>query len=1199
MRSESKIDASKGLLSSSGSPEAGGLVSSVLRCSTQEQLLLLAGLLSAACVGFAWAWFGLLLGPLVDRVFLGPSDDNHAFAQAWLVALVACTCAFISMGCSTAFAELKRDTVRAMYVQAVLRQDVSWFEAKSNLARSIEDDIDVVFVGMGDKASQFCTACSMSLVSYIFAMLRGWQIALVFTLMYPFMAFGGCLMMSALKDNMLETQGWYGPAGKCAREVLSQIRTVVSCGAEEAEYKRFSKLVDSTGWGSLWSSAKVGAGSGFNFAALICTQAAILWVGGKHIAFGTTNWSTGLPWTATDVVCPMCLMQVCIMGIKSVLTVVPDLLSAYGVLNTLFELSQSVGIETDSEGLPLLTVEEIEFENVTFELTSKGESSILYGLNLHIDAGQQVAIVGGPDSGKKAIISLLERFYDVQMGRVLINSVNLNHYSLKDVRRVVGLVQREPVLFKGTIRENMTMGLQGEKMEDLRPLCVQAHMDFVDQLPTGLDTFVGAGGSQFSGSQKQRIAFARTLARKPVVLLLDEATAVLDSETEAGIQKMLAELVRSSTPKVTVLNITHDVLSVQQHDVICVLKSGALVEQGTHSELLAKKGEYRGLLESRQLAERQGRVFREAASQATRSDGATDGKPFTPTKAEVFRTPWRRITAMCGRKLIFAGPAFFAALVCAATEPLRSILVVGSLITLYGPAQDMLFDMTALIPEFLILAMIATISYPFMTLSLGVLQEAVTAKLRKGAYYEMLRVEVGFHDEPAHSARHLSRLLEISAFRVGNIMNSIGMQLEAICCLLFCAFIALSACWPLTLCFVAAVPVLVTSAGLVNRLNGLVVQFRDEGAKETEYALSDSLSDIRLTRSIGAEKTLVELLKSRAGEHDPTWRKRIVLSALTHSLCQGMVLMAFVCCVWVGSKMVDSRRYSFAEVLTVFLCITFSLGGISNALFFVGDSGAATAACKALFEILDRRPQIDGLYDTGMTLEGDSVGCIEFQSVRFSGFSSDGPVLHGINFKAEVGESVAVVGPPAGGKTAILDLLQRFYDPTAGKILVGSSRVPLNEMNVRWWRSKIGYVGREPLLFERSVRENLTYGNPGCPTSHMLMCMTTAGVDFVDTLDVEVGSEVSLTAGQKQRIALCRALVGNPALLLLDDVAATVNEDGKAAVEAALQRARHGRTTFNVLDNVSNVDTFSMILVCSEGVLAECTQAAIKGGMQG
>ena len=119
--------------------------------------------------------------------------------------------------------------------------------AKSDLARTIDDDIDVVFVGMGDKMSQFCTACFRSLASYNFAVLRGWQIALVFALMYPFLAFGGCLVMSAPQDNMQETHGWCGPAGKCASEMPSQIRTVVSCGAEEAEYDLHANG-DSVGW---------------------------------------------------------------------------------------------------------------------------------------------------------------------------------------------------------------------------------------------------------------------------------------------------------------------------------------------------------------------------------------------------------------------------------------------------------------------------------------------------------------------------------------------------------------------------------------------------------------------------------------------------------------------------------------------------------------------------------------------------------------------------------------------------------------------------------------------------------------------------------------------------------------------------------------------------------------------------------------
>lgn len=995
-------------------------------------------------------------------------------------------------------------------------------------------------------------------------------------------------MMSALRDTVLETQGWYSAAGSCAREALSSIRMVTSCCAEEREHARYTNLVEAAGWGALWCSAKVGAGSGLNFAALICTQAVIVWEGGKLVAFGTTNISTGFPWSAGDIVCPICLMHICIIGVKSVLTVLPDLISAKTVAIHLGDLARHTPqIEQTGEGsslgLPLTSVDNIEFRDVTFAYPSRPNAKILKSFSLQIVSGTRIGIVASRGPGRGAVVSLLERFYDPDAGQVLINGVDLRSYNLRDLRKQISLVSQEPVLFAASIRENITSG-GTYSGSGIRAVCMQAQMEFLDQLPNGLDTNVGAGGGQFSGSQKQRIAIARALLRKPKVLLLEDATAVLDVDTAGVIGRTLAEIVRTSKKQLTVISVTREVSAVVDSDVICVLKKGVIVEQGTHNELKERGGEYQSLVESQERAERQGRVPRDLLAQA-RGDGHISPQNRSFSKFEAFPTPWRRLADLAGSKLICAIPAVFAAVMCAATEPLRSVLLVNAFVALYGDRKRLLDEVSALIPDFFVLAIVATVSCPLLTISLGFLQEAVTAKLRTDAYLEMLRVEVGFHDDPAHTPARLSHTLEIQAYRVGNIFCNLGMKFEAVCCLMFSVYISVTVCWPMAVCFIVALPILVISAALVNRMTTVVAQSRSEDAKTMEAALSDALCDIRVVRSIGAERHIASVVQQKALSNR-SHRRRIGLCSLVHGFSQGSVLMAFLVCFLVSSKIADLESRTAQEVMTVLLCITFSLGGISNALFFVSDPTFTTNACRTMFELLDRRPLIDGLDPCGKKLEGDNVGNIEFKAVRFCNPAmQDVPILHGVNFKVKAGDSVGLIGPSHGGKSAILALLQRFYDPTSGKVLIGSAGVPLNMLYLRWWRSKIGYVSSEPLLFERSARENLVYGRSDCPLSHLRACMDMSGVDFIDSLDDKLG--LLLTEGHKRHIAVCRAVVRDPAILLVDEMT-SLDEESQRSIELAISRCIAGRTSFQVACTPRAVEQCSVILVCSEGVVAEC-----------
>lgn len=253
------------------------------------------------------------------------------------------------------------------------------------------------------------------------------------------------------------------------------------------------------------------------------------------------------------------------------------------------------------EGARLTSIEgRVEFRDVHFRYPTRPEQPVLRGLNLNVAPGQYIALVGASGCGKSTTIALLERFYNPLTGGIFIDGQEITTLNVNDYRSHVALVSQEPTLYQGTIRENILLGVHRTSVseDELEHVCREANIyDFILSLPEGFSTIVGSKGSMLSGGQKQRIAIARALLRNPRILLLDEASSALDSESEKVVQAALDKAAKGRTT----IAVAHRLSTIQGADVIYVFDAGRVVESGTHAELMAKPGRYNELVHMQNL----------------------------------------------------------------------------------------------------------------------------------------------------------------------------------------------------------------------------------------------------------------------------------------------------------------------------------------------------------------------------------------------------------------------------------------------------------------------------------------------------------------------------------------------------------------------------------------------------------------------
>ncbi|KAI0152971.1 leptomycin B resistance protein pmd1 [Xylariaceae sp. FL1272] len=1131
--------------------------------------------------------------------------------------------------------------LRRTYLKTIVRQNMAFFDTlgAGELTTRITSDITLIQEGITGNLSFSLTAAATFISAFVITFVEYWKLALILSSTIIVLTLIGVVGVALPVKWTTESLACYSSGASVAEEAIGSIRHVTAFGIQKSMVERYDKFLARAERPGFKAGTMTGIVIGAINAVPYLSYALGFWEGSRLLINRELSISAVTTSTLAIVIGAWAVGRVA----PNAKAFISSIASAAGILKAISRKSPMDSLS--EEGLKLESGNlDITFRGVQLIYPSRREVTVLKELDLVLPASKTTAIVGPSGCGKSTIVGLIERFYQPTRGEILLGSHNIQTLNINWLRSQISLVGQEPTLFNTTIFENITFGLEEQdalaQANKLQALVEEAAMkanahDFISSLPRGYQTEVGEKGTQLSGGQRQRICIARALIKNPQILLLDEATSALDSGAEQLVQKALSAAAEGRTTVV----IAHRLSTIRNADNIVVMADGAIVEQGTHDELMVRKGHYAELVEKQQISTEKREeenssdpVGVESGTQTSwnKESGSNGGLSEEdkvnelPRRTATLAEPAQAKSLSSWEKL-----SSTVRLVRNNSRPETFMIVVGAFLAILAglsvPAQSVIFaqliNALSLTPNstlrnrvdfwsliYLVFGIAVFAIFIAQGFSFAYATEKLTHRLRKESFRHVLRQEVAFFDEERNSIGTLTTLLSSAPNDLNGVSGPVlGGIFTFIATILGGIVLSLIIGWKLALVCTATIPLVAGFGWIRLAMLTLFAEKMKKTHQDSAAYASEAASAIRTVASLNMEARVLKHYNVILSQRSRESIKSILSASAMYAASQSITFLAIALVFWYGGHLIAIGEYN---VVQFFICFAALISGAQTAgVVFSYAPGMSRAfdASQDLNALFDRRPIIDSWDTTGPKVVKENCrGEVEIRDVSFSYASrKDTVVLDNLSMTIKPGQFIALVGSSGCGKSTIIALLERFYDPTSGQILVDGQDI--SELEVNSYRSLISLVGQEPTLYSGTIGDNLTLGSAKSVTQAEIIqaCKDANIYDVITSLpqgfDTEIGSKgLMLSGGQRQRIAIARALLRNTKILLLDEATAALDSGSEAMVQEALNKASEHRTTIAVAHRLSTIQHADVIYVLEKGCLVEIGNHAelmAKGGV--
>jgi ATP-binding cassette subfamily B protein len=1009
-------------------------------------------------------------------------------------------------------------------------------------------------------------------------------------------------------------------------ETVTGVRVVKGFGQEAREVARLEKHAKSL-FAERMRAARLSSKPLATVTALpLLGQVAVLGLGGWLALHGQVTLGTFLAFTTyvANLVGPTRLLSSLMVSAQ---------LARAGV-ERVYELIDSQPDVTDGPGEVPDGPLGISFSGVTFGYARS--EPVLRDFSISVEPGETLALVGTSGSGKSTVSLLLPRFYDVHAGAVRVGGADVRTLRLGSLRSTVGVVFEEAFLFSDTVFSNIAYGMPDASRAEVERAAkaAEAH-DFIEALPLGYDTVVGERGLTLSGGQRQRVALARALLSDPRVLVLDDATSAVDNATEAAIHATLA----SVTANRTTLLVAHRRSTLSLADRIAVLDAGRVIDIGTHDELTSRCALYRDLLAGPDEAiestapaatgelwpalsqeDLDQRLIDDARTTAPASAGrrggggggagggmaALAGGPPTPELLAQVRSlpPATEVPVLHGEDPRAPDPDFRLARLLRpvrwALAAVAALVVLDALVGMGLPAlvrlgvdggvtqgaQSALWQAVVLGVGLVLIGWLTTAGSTVFAARLG---ERLLYLLRVRSYAHLQRLGLDYYEREM-AGRIMTRMTTdvdaLSTFLQTGLVTAVISLITVVGITAALLFTDAS----LALIALAVVPLLLIATVIFQRLSSTAYAEARERVSAVNADLQENVSGLRVSQAYTRERHSAEAFAERS---DAYRRSRLRAQryiatyfpfvAMLSGVAQAVVLA-------VGAHRVAEGSLTPGVLLAFLLYLGLFFSPIQQLSGVFDGYQQARVGLRRIADLLKTPSSVEPPA-CPVAVPARLRGEVSLQNVSFTYAGAETPALDNVTLHVTPGETIALVGETGAGKSTLVKLIARFYDATEGAVLVDGVDVRTYDLSA--YRQRLGVVPQEAHLFGGDVADNVAYGRPTATEAEIQHAVAAVGaLPMVATLPNGFRQPVGergnhLSAGQRQLLALARAELVEPDLLLLDEATAALDPATESAVLAASDHLAGARTTFVVAHRLATAARADRIVVLAGGRIVE------------
>ena len=907
--------------------------------------------------------------------------------------------------------------LRDQYFRHILMKNASWYdhEKPGKLASAYFHHLSMLTQVYGNKLHVLFQLVASFFSGFGVGFYKGWSMCLLIITISPLMILGMMLFMLYIRKSAKIEQDAYAEAGSVSDQAFEYIRTVKSLKGENHEAEKYLASLGGVTRATHKFSFKLNFCYGFLFFSMNFQYALSFLIGNIVLNNKWFNHNSQSVYSVGDYVAIFFAIASSMGGISMIGPIqksIAEAKVAIARINKIVNrenLDPSGNLRPDKDAIK----GEIRFENVTFAYPTQPDQPVLRNVSFTVSPGEKFAIVGPSGSGKSTIIQLLERFYDPQEGRILLDGIDIRDIQVAHYRTIMGLVFQQPVLFADTVKNNLVIGMEQQGLlfneEKIWESLARANVkEFIEKkLENGLETYVGNLGSQFSGGQKQRISIARVLLRNPRVFLFDEATSALDRQNEKEIQETIDQV----CSEVTSVSIAHRLQTIKNSDKIIVLSEGQIVESGSHDRLMEiEEGIYRDLYNKQNLGQEEGEESgaqdqpvqpeekvapknkleilsaNQVETQIDNSDKINDSKNKNKDEKDKEKDkeeknekvkpkgPVHLLTSsdyLSKQNKLFIVLGVICSALAGGVMPFLGFFF-GKVLAVFGkydiinkdPSREAEFPRDTLWHEGMLYFYVMTAmsvgaflctstQYYFFTK----VSSDFLVKVRSALFRKFIYKDIEYFDQPENKPGSLSSKLSNDCSLIKRLVSSyFGAILQSVGSFLLGLGLGFYFSWRITLLVIALSPLM-----LIGSFVQSAVYMRQGKRKtgEDENIVQETFNNIKLVKSLVAEHSIhLKYLGGLKASHKRLFKQELCLSIVL-GVSQFSQFGIFALIFYAAGVWRTKHNLNMGDMFTAIFSLIFGVMGIGMANQILGDVGQAKKAMNNIFDYINEMPRLE------------------------------------------------------------------------------------------------------------------------------------------------------------------------------------------------------------------------------------------------